>query len=178
MPSHSILESHYQNPRLRQLPHYRTIWPGIRQSCNIFAGTKFLARRVTFLLVILMRTFVMLFFAIFLYLWDTSLLQLAPFIFWYVAWSVPILWNLHLIVESTRPREVLGRTIPGAVFTALLWLLLPVHLVFTLDMAGGIYRAAISCTIWLAIVAAVAWIAGGEVEEEEEEQADGSLSLA
>jgi hypothetical protein len=84
----------------------------------------------------------------------------------------------HLIVESTRPREVLGRTIPGAVFTALLWLLLPVHLVFTLDMAGGIYRAAISCTIWLAIVAAVAWIAGGEVEEEEEEQADGSLSLA
>jgi hypothetical protein len=55
-----------------------------------------------------------------------------------------------------------------------LWLLLPVHLVFTLDIAGGFYRAAISCTIWLAIIAAVAWIAGGEVEKEE----DGSLSLA
>lgn len=174
MPNHSILESHYQNPRLRQLPHYRTIWPGIRQSCDIFAGTKFLARRVTFLLVVLMRTFMVLFIPIFLYLWDTSLLQLAPIISWYVAWSVPILWNLHLIVESTRPREVLGRTIPGAVVTALLWLLLPVHLVFTLDIAGGFYRAAISCTIWLAIIAAVAWIAGGEVEKEE----DGSLSLA
>ena len=174
MPNHSILESHYQNPRLRQLPHYRTIWPGIRQSCDIFAGTKFLARRVTFLLVVLMRTFMVLFIPIFLYLWDTSLLQLAPIISWYVAWSVPILWNLHLIVESTRQREVLGRTVPGAVVTALLWLLLPVHLVFTLDIAGGFYRAAISCTIWLAIIAAVAWIAGGEVEEEE----DGSLSLA
>ena len=79
-------------------------------------------------------------------------------------------------MESTKPREVLGRTILGAVVTALLWLLLPVHLVFTLNIAGGFYRAAISCTIWLAIVAAVAWIAGGEMEEEEEE--DGSLSLA
>ena len=178
MPNNSILASHYKNPRLRQLPHYRTIWPGIRQSVNIFASTKSLARRVTFLLVVVMRSLVGFYIATFLYLWDTSLLELSPFIFWYVAWSIPILWNLHLIVESTRPREGLGRTIPGAVVTAFLWLLLPVHLVFTLDIAGGIYRAAISGTIWLAIVAAVAWIADGEVQEEQEEEEDGGLSLA
>jgi hypothetical protein len=166
MPNDSILASHYQSPWLRQLPYYRTMWPGIEKSSNLFAGTNFLARRVTFLLVILMRTLVGCFYFVFLYVWDTSLQKLAPIILWYVAWFVPILWNLHLIVESTKPRDVLGWTVPGAVITICLWLLLPVHLVFAFDnimaLSSGIYQAAIRCVFYLAIVATISWVAGGE----------------
>ncbi|KAF3037911.1 hypothetical protein E8E12_001063 [Didymella heteroderae] len=117
------LTKHYRSPYLRPLPHWRTYFPAIFRSCNIFIRSlTSTPRRLAFLLIFLMRTLET---GWFLFLavtgatrnpnggksngiWILVLICL-------VAFTIE-LWNLHLIVESEGEGTVWGRRVPAGAF--------------------------------------------------------------
>jgi len=178
------LSNHYQSPYLRCLPHWRTYFPGIFSSCNIFVKSMTLTpRRVAFPLIFLMRTLETAWFFLFAASGSgrtpDGAKTNAPWILvliCMVAFTIE-LWNLHLIVESAGEGTVWGRRVPEGAFSLFMFWITVWHVIAVgLEVSGIAFWIDAQGTfvmegIVIAIIALVAWIANRDV-------GDGGLSLA
>jgi hypothetical protein len=164
------LASHYSNPWLRQLPHYRTWSPAIVRSCNPFGDpTSLRRRRIAFLCIIFLRILESLFFAFVLYM-------RRPGLFLSTVWIVSIFfafllvaWNLHLIVEAEGERKMLRVAVPSQAFTAFLWMMVAIHVfLIGLEITGLSWLMDGTRKIWafwILVICVVAWVTGREEDE-------------
>lgn len=177
------LSNHYRSSYLRPLPHWRTYFPGIIRSCNIFVKSlTFTPRRIAFLLIFLMRTLETGWFIFFaasdLGKTRDGTKTNAPWILvsiCLVAFTVE-LWNLHLIVESEGEGTVWGRRVPEGAFSLFMFWITVWHVIAVgVEASGLAFYAGVKETfimegIVIAIIAFVEWVANRD-------GVDGGLSL-
>lgn len=167
----TVLKHHYRTPYLRPLPHYRTYFFALLQSCNPFVRSSDLSpRRIFFLVIFLMRTVQTG--------WYLSLAVSGAaksnaiwvlVLICFVAFTVE-LWNLHLLVEAEGEGMIFGTSIHRGLFALfLLWTVVWHLWLVPLEVNGLAFYLAAGITFmfegfWLTILIFLAWVANREVK--------------
>ncbi|KAH6615383.1 hypothetical protein C7974DRAFT_403854, partial [Boeremia exigua] len=167
------LTHHYQSQHLRPLPHYRTYFPALVQSCNPFVRSIALSpRRIVFLLIFLMRTVQTSYYLLLSVMSLTSghgVWLLVSICF--VAFTLE-LWNLHLIVEAEGDGLVFGKRIPAGAFSLFLFWMAVWHVwIVPLEVSGIAFYVGAKETLivegfWIAVVGCVAHVANNARDAE------------